>query len=189
MLATPVKFPYRSETPCQERGEQFLRLSFHPTYIRQVLDENGCLLDVNDAWLQTMGYTRKEVIGRRFADFLDARDICLFSKNLLCVGRIGQVIRFVVQMVRKDRTTTIVSFNSIISLDDYGIFRQTHCTIKEMTHFSRLNANRPETEYRDETKSILRGEKRSGDRPGRHQYRFGDHTGSGRVYNKNNMKT
>ncbi len=140
ILTASIKGPGREETSCQERGEQFPWFPLHATQNCQVLDENGCLLAVNHVWLQTMGYSRKEVIGRWFGDFLVSRDICLFTKNLLCVGRTGEIIRIVVRMIRKDRSTIIVSFNSIIRLDDYGIFRQIHCTFKDITHFMQLDA-------------------------------------------------
>ena len=42
----------------------------------QSLDDTGCFLEVNHAWLETLGYTREEVIGKNFGEFLhpDWRD-------------------------------------------------------------------------------------------------------------------
>ena len=36
----------------------------------QSLDEKGHLIEVNKAWLDTLGYDREEVIGKSFGDFL-----------------------------------------------------------------------------------------------------------------------
>jgi two-component system, cell cycle sensor histidine kinase and response regulator CckA len=36
----------------------------------QSLDENGYFLEVNQAWLDMLGYSREEVIGNWFGDFL-----------------------------------------------------------------------------------------------------------------------
>ena len=33
------------------------------------VDRNGCILDVNEFWLQTLGYERSEVIGRPVVNF------------------------------------------------------------------------------------------------------------------------
>src|SRR3989339_286717 len=37
----------------------------------QSLDSDGKILDVNPAWLEILGYTLEEVIGKWFGDFLD----------------------------------------------------------------------------------------------------------------------
>jgi len=37
----------------------------------QSLDENGIILDVTKEWIDKTGYTREEVIGKFFGDFLD----------------------------------------------------------------------------------------------------------------------
>jgi len=121
----------------------------------QVLDENGCLLAVNLGWLETMGYVREEVIGRWFGDI--PRDINIFTKNLLCIGRTGEVIQIVVRMVRKDSSILVVSFKGIISLDDYGIFRQIHCTFVDITHIIRLNAEPENAEERFQVAGLATG--------------------------------
>ena len=36
----------------------------------QSLDQNGLLLEVNQAWLENLGYRRDEVIGEHFCSFL-----------------------------------------------------------------------------------------------------------------------
>ena len=36
----------------------------------QSLDAHGRIIDVNRAWTDALGYTRDEVVGRTFADFL-----------------------------------------------------------------------------------------------------------------------
>lgn len=105
----------------------------------QLLDENGCLLAVNDAWLETMRYTREEVIGRWFGDYLYPHDVSLFTNNLLCVGRIGELDMIVVRLVRNDGSIIAVSLKAVISLDDYGILRQIHCAFEDITDFIRFD--------------------------------------------------
>ena len=36
----------------------------------QSLDEDGCLFDMNPAWLRTLGYEREEVMGKCFGELL-----------------------------------------------------------------------------------------------------------------------
>src|SRR5690606_20113684 len=51
-------------------------LSYHS------LDENGYFIDVNNTWLETLGYSYEEVIGKCFKDFLTPEDAEKFKNNL-----------------------------------------------------------------------------------------------------------
>jgi PAS domain S-box-containing protein len=146
MLATSVKGHGQAETSPLQCGYQLRLFHLKTTQNCQVLDENGCLLSVNHVWLQTLGYSREEVIGRWFGDFMVSRDMGLFTKNFLCVGRTGEISMLVVRMVRKDGSIIVVSIKGIISLDDYGIFRQIHCRFEDITNFIRLNAEMEKAE-------------------------------------------
>ena len=103
-----------------------------------LLDENGCLLAVNDVWTHTMGYTRAEVIGTWFGNYLHSQDISLFTQNILCVGITGEISMIVVRIVRNDGSNIIVSLKATIGFDEYGIFRQIHCAFEDITDFIRF---------------------------------------------------
>lgn len=47
------------------------------------LDASGCIVTVTDHWLQKMGYSRKEVIGRPIVDFFSDADRQRYSGKLL----------------------------------------------------------------------------------------------------------
>lgn len=47
------------------------------------LDAGGCIVTVTDRWLQKMGYSREEVIGRSILDFFSPEDRENWSANLL----------------------------------------------------------------------------------------------------------
>jgi len=52
-------------------GENRFRLLFERLPLGyQSLDENGRILEVNQAWLDTLGYAREQVIGKSFGNFL-----------------------------------------------------------------------------------------------------------------------
>ena len=60
----------RSDGLLRESEERF-RLLYERTPLGyQSLDENGLFLEVNQAWLDTLGYSREEVLGKPFGDFL-----------------------------------------------------------------------------------------------------------------------
>jgi PAS domain S-box-containing protein len=146
-LASSLRYSDQTETALQEYGEQLPSFPISSTQNWQVLDENGCLLAVNDVWLQTLGYTREGVIGRWFGDYLYPPDISLFTQNLLCVGKTGEISMIVVRMARNDGAVIIVSFKGTIGHDKYGIFRQIHCTFEDITDFIRQDDVRDNREH------------------------------------------
>lgn len=99
----------------------------------QSLDETGCFLSVNQTWLDKLGYVREEIIGKSFADFLhpDWRDH--FRENFPRFKAIGEVLGVEFEMVKKDGTLILVSFNGKIGRDKDGHFLQTHCIFHDIT--------------------------------------------------------
>ncbi|MDD2336243.1 MAG: PAS domain-containing protein [Geobacteraceae bacterium] len=121
-------------------------LSLNSTHKRQILDENGYLTAVNEPWLRIMGYKQEEVIGKWFGDLLYPPDITVFTKELLCNGKIGEVDVLVLRMKRNDGTLVGVTFKAIIGFDDYGIFRRIFCEVEDITKFIRFDASFQRTE-------------------------------------------
>lgn len=99
----------------------------------QSLDQDGKFLDVNQAWLTTLGFGRNEVIGKWFGDFLveDNRD--LFKKRFLVFKAKGEVKGVEFEMVRKDGSHIFVSFDGKIGYDTKGKFKQTHCILSDIS--------------------------------------------------------
>ncbi len=104
----------------------------------QSLDENGCFLFVNQAWVEGLGYSREEVIGRNFSDFLhpDWRDH--FKENFPRFKAIGEILGVEFEMIKKDGSTILVSFHGKIGKSSQGRFQQTHCIFQDITEFRRV---------------------------------------------------
>ncbi len=99
----------------------------------QSLDENGNLIEVNKAWLDTLGYNKEEVIGKNFGDFLHSDRVERFKENFQRFKALGKVHGVEFEMVRKDGLTVLVSLTGRIGRDDHGNFRQTHCIFQDIT--------------------------------------------------------
>ena len=99
----------------------------------QSLDIDGRLLEVNKAWLDTFGYTKEEVIGKSFGNFLLPQWQRHFKKNFPRFKTIGEVLGVEFGMVKKDGTTITVRFNGRISRNVDGSFRQTRCILQDIT--------------------------------------------------------
>jgi len=104
----------------------------------QSLDENGCFIEVNQAWLDTLGYSREEVLGKNFGDFLHPDWKEHFRENFPRFKAIGEVLGVEFEMVKKDGSTMLVSFNGKIGRDHDGQFKQTHCIFRDITLYNRV---------------------------------------------------
>lgn len=64
------------------RSEKEYRLLFDEAPVPyQSLDEAGCILNVNGAWLDLLGYQKKDVIGRPFSSFLHPDEVEAFNTH------------------------------------------------------------------------------------------------------------
>lgn len=99
----------------------------------QSLDANACLIDVNQKWLDTLGYTRDEVIGRPFGDFMTPESAELIKNRFAHFLEAGEIHDYIFDMVRKDGTIITVSYDGNIGYDEHGNFRQTHCIFSDIS--------------------------------------------------------
>lgn len=97
----------------------------------QSLDKHGCLAGVNPAWLDMLGYSRQEVIGRLFTDFVQQGD--LFKEWLSHFKTSGEMQGAEFGMVRKDGLVVPVSIEGRISYDRDGNVQQTHFILHDIT--------------------------------------------------------
>jgi PAS domain S-box-containing protein len=99
----------------------------------QSLGQDGHFIEVNQAWLDMLGYTRDEVIGKPFGDFLhpDWQEHC--KENFSRFLAIGEILGVELEMVRKDDAIITVFFNGKIVRDEKGNFKQTHCVLLDIT--------------------------------------------------------
>lgn len=57
----------------------------------QSLDGDGCFLDVNPAWLETLGYSRKDILGRPFTEFLHPDFQSLYREGFEAFKQSGHI--------------------------------------------------------------------------------------------------
>ena len=75
------------------------------------LDENGCFIEVNQTWLDKLGYARGEVLGRPFVEFMHPDWQPYFAASFARFKTAGSIEAAEFAMVRKDGSTMVVSFN------------------------------------------------------------------------------
>jgi two-component system, cell cycle sensor histidine kinase and response regulator CckA len=123
----------RSEEALRQSEERFRRLYERAPIPYQSLDESGFIIEVNDTWLDKMGYSRDEVIGEHFSDFMTSESRELQKKKLPCFMDTGEIRDTEFEMVKKDGSHIIASFDGKIGYDDKGNFQQTHCVFHDIT--------------------------------------------------------
>jgi PAS domain S-box-containing protein len=116
------------------RSEEKFRLLYEKAPLGyQSLDDDGIIREVNQAWLDLMGYTRQEVIGRWFGDFFPPDYFELFPEGFVCLKGAEEVCNLDFEMVRKDGSQITVSFYWRVAVDDTGGFVRTHCMFQDIT--------------------------------------------------------
>jgi two-component system, cell cycle sensor histidine kinase and response regulator CckA len=99
----------------------------------QSLDADGRLIEVNQAWLDNLGYSRNEIIGRSFADFLMPSQRDHFATHFSRLRTPGEVLGNEVELLKRDGTVILASFLGRIEQDNQGNFLRTHCVFADVT--------------------------------------------------------
>lgn len=132
VVLTDISERQRMEEKLRENEERF-RLLFERTPLGyQSLDAAGHFLEVNQAWLELLGYEREEVIGRWFGDFLPPDYVEAFRQRFPRFKEAGEVHNEF-EMKHKNGSIVTVAFDGKIGYDEQGQFKQTHCILRDIT--------------------------------------------------------
>jgi PAS domain S-box-containing protein len=104
----------------------------------QALDFNGNFMEVNQTWIEILGYTREEVIGKWFGDFLSPAYQDGFRKRFPIFKAQGH-IHSEFEMVHKNGSKLFIAFEGRIGYDNNGEFKQTHCILQDITELKKLD--------------------------------------------------
>lgn len=113
----------------------------------QSLDDSGCIIDVNDTWLETLQYSRDEVLGRSFGDFLAPAYIDKFRENFPCFKKSGEVLGIEFEMIHKDGSHRLMAINGRVSYDEKGEFNRTHCILNDITEYKKAEERIKKQQY------------------------------------------
>jgi len=98
----------------------------------QSLDINGYIINVNQKWLNTLGYSRQEVIGKWFGDFLSPDSQEGFRQRFPIFKADGK-IHSEFEMVHKSGKILFIAFDGRIAFNLNREFKQTHCILQDIT--------------------------------------------------------
>ena len=128
-----------AEVTDQARADWKYRQLYRATpAMLHTVDAEGCIVTVTDHWLQKMGYTREEVVGRAITDFSSAAD-----KKRLADGRLqalisgGEFNNEKRQVVTKSGQVLDLLMSAISDKDATGSVHQMLVASKDVTQINR----------------------------------------------------
>ena len=104
------------------------------------IGEDGCYLDVNDAFMERLGYARKEMIGRRPGEFVTVETAERIEKELLpTLRRTGRLENKSVAFVAKSGEIVTCLTNSLVAHDPQGAFVRTVAIYTEWSDLAKAD--------------------------------------------------
>ena len=122
----------QAEAELKESEKKFQMLFTKAPLGYQSLDGQGRFIDVNPKWLEILGYSKAEVIGRWFGDFLCPEYVEGFRQRFPLFIQQGY-IHSEFEMRCRDGQRRMIAFDGKIGYDVDGSFKQTHCILQDIT--------------------------------------------------------
>ena len=121
------------ENALRESESRFRELYEKAPLAYQSLDVEGNILEVNDAWLNLLGFRREEVIGRFIGDFMTDVSIKTLQNEFPKFQQRGKVDGPLFHFLHRDGTRRLLMVNGQIARDRDGNFLRTHCIMTDLT--------------------------------------------------------
>lgn len=116
----------------EESKEKYKTLYDNAPLCFQSLNAEGCFVDINPAWSNTLGYKKEEVIGKYYADFLHPDFITKFENNFPILLEHGCVKDVHFKLRHKDGYYIDISLEGSSGINKKGN-KQTYCVFKDIT--------------------------------------------------------
>jgi PAS domain S-box-containing protein len=123
---------FRAHAELSARERYYLEMFQQAPLGYQSLNGEGRFIEVNQTWLNTLGYRREEVLGRWFGDFL-APDYREQFRVRFPIFKAGGNIHSEFQMIHRDGSQRLIAFEGRIGYNPDGTFKQTHCLLSDIT--------------------------------------------------------
>lgn len=131
---TVIEHPDMDETSHRGRADYYHGLFDRAPLPYQSLDEDGKLIEVNQAWLNMMGCTKEAALGHYFGDFMKPKSLPVFEITFATSIQQGFISSPIYEIIRKDNgKRVLVVVNGQIDHDPDGKFVRTQCILTDVT--------------------------------------------------------
>jgi len=124
---------YKSTEALRDSESKFRLLYEGSPVPYQSLDLEGKLIEVNNSWLEQLGYAYQEVIGHHIGEFIVEKDLAILQDLFPNYIKTGEMHNVEFDFKCKDGSLITYSINGKISYDLKGEFSQTHCVLHNIT--------------------------------------------------------
>lgn len=131
----------------QESTEKYKAIYDQSPLAFQCLDVEGRFLDINPQWTNMLGYSRDEVLGSMFEDFLHPEDARGFRLFLPLILQHKHVKDMQFRLRKKEGQYIYVSYEARMGVDPKGI-SQIYATFKDISEEFRTKQELIESEER-----------------------------------------
>ncbi|MDZ7753123.1 MAG: PAS domain S-box protein [Gammaproteobacteria bacterium] len=136
-----ISAQHRAEAALAASEQRYHEMFEHAPLPYLSMDEEGVILDVNQAWLATIGHDEKsEVVGRYYGDFQTAASRAEFEARLHEARATGKLHRVRLDLVRRDGTVLNTLADCSFVTDPVSRARVTQCIFADVTEQYRLLA-------------------------------------------------
>jgi len=132
LLKSQIAEKEKARVLLEEYENRFQVLFNKAPFGYQSLDFDGHFIEVNQQWLDTLGFIREEVIGKWFGDFLSPAYQDGFRERFPIFKAKGK-IHSEFEMIHKNGKQLFIAFDGTIGYGLNGEFKQTHCILQDIT--------------------------------------------------------
>ena len=136
LLEHRIKFKLKASKSAyalQASEERFRQLFEDSPLPYQALNEQGCIVDVNAAWLEMMGMETEQVLGKSFGDLMGAGEWRKFMYMFPSFIKNGVLSNLRLTINHADGSPIVIELNGRVAYDIHGDFKQTHCVLQNIT--------------------------------------------------------
>ncbi|MBE9561991.1 MAG: response regulator, partial [Proteobacteria bacterium] len=121
----------QTETALRSSKEKFRLLYEKAPLGYQSLDTEGRFITVNAVWLNMFGYTREEVIGHWFEEFMT--NVEIFRNKFPILKEKGEIHGVQFEIICKNKDIIPIELSGKVIFNNNNDFLQSHCILQDIT--------------------------------------------------------